>query len=216
MLPLTFRMLDMPLATFWRSVPRSRGCRAPIPPGKRRSFHRPRWTGVTRTRRPADSLKVKPQSGSEGGRGSRALPDLPATCDATAPTGSPVPSTDPAALQVRHMGMHDGEGVPAPAALEQSQPRSPPGCVHNILPSPGSTRRPPRRTNRHQRQRSLGQSWDRPEDARQARRAVEVRRERRGAVLLRTPTQPVFRDCAGLICPSAVSGTFRIAPAFRS
>jgi hypothetical protein len=38
------------------------GDRHRIPPVTRRSFHRPRWTGVTRTRRPADSLRAEPRS----------------------------------------------------------------------------------------------------------------------------------------------------------
>ena len=42
--------------------------RAQIGPGKRRSFHRPRWTGVTRTRRPANSIRVSRDPGNEGGR----------------------------------------------------------------------------------------------------------------------------------------------------
>ena len=57
------------------------------------------------------------------------------------PSGSPFPSTAPAAPQVRRIGMHGGEGGLAPAAEEQSRLRSPPAPrdSHDILPGPGST-----------------------------------------------------------------------------
>ena len=80
-------------------------------------------------------------AGGEGGRGSPVLPDLPATCDATAVAVSPVSSTAPAAPQVRRIGMHVGEGGLAPAAEEQPWPRKPAALrrgSHPILPGLGT------------------------------------------------------------------------------
>src|ERR1039458_4195953 len=70
-------------------------------------------------------------------------------------------------------------------------PRSPPPCVGVATPfSPAQEAPGARAPTGNRRQKSLGQSWDRPEHARRARRAVEVRRERRGALLLRALPQP--------------------------
>jgi hypothetical protein len=73
-------------------------------------------------------------------------------------TQSPFPSTVPAAPQVRRIGMHVGEGVPAPAAEEQPWPRSPAGCV-GVATSSLARERPRRPATLHLEAPAEEEAW---------------------------------------------------------
>ena len=166
---------------------------------KRRSFHRPRWTGVTRTRRPANSLRAEPRSWqrrrARQSSSTRSAGHL--RCDRAAGVARSLDGSssapDAAHRHARWRGWprpgRRGAATVQKPAGDPGQPRHPPQLRKHL-------RRPPRRTNRHQRQRSLGQSWDRSEDARPARRArgIPENAEAIATRLLGTLPQPVFRQ----------------------
>jgi hypothetical protein len=88
---------------------------------KRRSFHRPRWTGVTRTRRPANSLRVKPRSWQRRRARQSSSTESAGYLRCDRRRGRPFPRRAPAVPPFRRIGMHGGEGGPGRrgAALAQ-------------------------------------------------------------------------------------------------
>ena len=150
----------------------------PIPPVTNRSFHRPRWTGVTKTLRQANSLKVMPRSW-ERRRASRPSSSTRSAghlrCDRAAGVAASLDGSS-SAPGAAH-GHARWRRWPRPGRRGAAQAQSPPHCIGVATTSSLAQERP--RSPRSDLEAPAAQSklgWrDRGRGRRP--RAVEVHRE---------------------------------------